>query len=220
MSVVSQTSWQSLWQRIEGEGLTLWKDGEQHFQIVQDYLEKKGLLNSSPTIFIPLAGDCLYASQLYSRGFSVTCTELVEQAVERMKRTFGTSWLRSEVDGCVLWETEDKRGRIWQGNHFDCVKLEKNKFDLVYDKDSFGALPPLQRTQYVQSIESILKEKGHVFLMGAHRMTEKDQGPPYHLEEDVIRENWKRFEILDHMIDFYPLSSQIWKNVVFFLKFS
>jgi hypothetical protein len=53
---------------------------------------------------------------------------------------------------------------------------------------------------------------------GKFKTAEAERGPPFHLTEEVISENWEEFDILDSRVNFYPMVTYNWQPACFLLK--
>ena len=77
------------------------------------------------------------------------------------------------------------------------VELE-NSFDYVLEHTCFCAIPPENRSKYVQSVSKILKPGGILFGLFYRFDPADDKGPPHATSEEEVKELFgKDFEILD-----------------------
>lgn len=56
--------------------------------------------------------------------------------------------------------------RIYEGSIFHLFQDEKQRHDVLYDKDAFGALHPTKRDEYLTVVKQYLKNDALVLLSG------------------------------------------------------
>lgn len=81
-------SWEDL---LDGTGTHLkWKAGEknENYRIAHEFLLGHGVLGAPGTVFIPLAGDGIFAPYIYRQGHTVVAVELIEKAVASLRKRF------------------------------------------------------------------------------------------------------------------------------------
>ena len=83
------------------------------------------------------------------------------------------------------------------------TKLPIANINVLYDKDAFGAILVEQRAPYVERMSSYLADDCLVLLAGASRYTDVDGGPPFNLSEELVKEFWSDFEIVDKQTEQY-----------------
>lgn len=248
MSTVPQapdgdSDWAGTWQDMLGGGPKRWKDGEDagNFQVALDAITSR-LGATELSILIPLAGDTPFVAFAWSQGHHVTALEKVPEAAEQLRKSFpeGTKWhVPRQVGGLELWEVDTiefvgdpfesgltlsagsgPRARIYVGDAFEFVPELESGHDVSVDKDSFGAIPPARRNEYVQVMASYLKPGGVVYLEGKDKPEDqRDAGPPWHLEEGSLTTCWEPagVKFVDTMGELYKLSRPGMRQISYWL---
>lgn len=230
--------WSSTWQDILNGGSPRWKITceESHEKAYAQF--RKHVLKTSTTstkentednkdehnsvknvsVLCPLAGDDPFVRLLYRKGYSVTAIDLVEEAVEEMRRGFGDDennvWTREESEGDIIWRHENGRATLIVGDALRKRPHLNNSFDAVYDKDSFGALSKDLRKPFCDRIAEYTKDNAIVYLESklkkAHlEGTVDTAGPPFSLrKDDLMDENnygGSKFEYIEGLGPIYEL---------------
>lgn len=218
--------WRKRWEEINTTDKLFWKDGDENFQgylIDYNYLQQLGVINPGQSIFIPLSGDCKFASHAFSkpRNHILGINEFVDIAVSNMKSTLGGEFIQQPLspEG-ILWKNHQNTISIWECNFFQ-VSVSA-QYDLIFDKDAFGAIPPDQRKLYVKKISEILKPGGHVFLSVKDKASrDLKSGPPFHIDEKIVSQYWisQKYVLLDQKSSCYEISNPLWKQRGFVLKY-
>lgn len=219
--------WNEVWKDILGGGNKRWKDGEEinNFEVAYNLLVEEGVLSAASqpsSIFVPLCGDCRFVHYAHSRGNSVAGLDGVGAALETLRKQFekGPSFERSDIkEGGVVFTGSDGRITTIQADLFTTpfiteLNLERS-FDLIYDKDAFGAIPPEDRAAYVKIMSRVCKAGGFVFIEGKFRKEEDPTlGPPFHLVTEEIKKQWgaEGFKVLKHYESLYPLKNPEWRQ--------
>jgi len=148
-----------------------------------------------PSVFCPLAGDDPMVHLLWKRGYSVTSIDLVPTAVEALKGKFKEgSWTKMVQDGgqTTAWLHDSGRATLYVGDALRPRAELVNKFDAMYDKDSFGALKREMRTGFCKRISEYCKNDALVYIevkLKDNHEEVKDIGPPFSLKkEDLMDE--------------------------------
>jgi hypothetical protein len=218
--------WAETWNDIISGGSTRWKvtDDASHNIALQNFQSrvKEDPLNVS--VFCPLAGDDPMVHLFYSKGYSVTTIDLVPAAVERMREQFihsepSSQWTQQEEEGTddnkshtVIWKHSSGRATLMVGDALQKHAQLKGKFDAVYDKDSFGALPIECRERFCDRIAEYIKPGGILYLECKRKDNHeqvKDQGPPYSLTKEELMDPTsygQHFQYIQDLGDIYPIS--------------
>lgn len=160
------------------------------------------------TILCPLAGDDPLVHLLWQRGHDVTAIDMVPVALERMRGQFspedGGQWTQSapapsgtgggDGDTVVVWTHSSGRATQYVGDALIVRPELKHRFDAVYDKDSFGALPVELRQAYCARLADYTKPGAIVYievkLRDDHNESRDVVGPPFSLNrDDLMRPN-------------------------------
>ena len=110
--------------------------------------------NNMLRILCPLAGDDPFVHYAWSQGHDVTAIDIVPDALASMRSQFGDGgkkdvvdkddWSVEEVsdrnDSSKVWKHKSGRATLYEGDVLMKRPQLVQSFDLVYDKDSFGAL--------------------------------------------------------------------------------
>jgi hypothetical protein len=162
---------------------------------------------SSLNILCPLAGNDLFVKYAWTQGHSVTAIDLLPQAVTSMRKHFSgddddADWTRTdyavtttnseskelENGGMVCcWQHKSDRVTLYQGDITTSISDLNGTFDAIYDKDSFGAIPPSIRSAFCTRMSDYLKVGGILYSEVKFKSDDnpdRHTGPPYHLEKD------------------------------------
>lgn len=180
------------------------------------------------SILCPLAGDDLFVVNAWKHGHKVTAIDFVSEAIEAMKTTFGNDlheWKKrdnTELDknsNIVKWTSNDNKITLYQANMLqpipdlliaDDAAAQSNKFDVVYDKDSFGALEKNMRNEYCQRITDYTRPGSILYCEVKNRENEdKLMGPPFHITKQDLIEHFSEFEHVAELGEIYPLPSSM-----------
>ena len=110
--------------------------------------------NNMLRILCPLAGDDPFVHYAWSQGHDVTAIDIVPDALASMRSQFGDGgkkdvvdkddWSVEEVsdknDSSKVWKHESGRATLYEGDVLMKRPELVQSFDVIYDKDSFGAL--------------------------------------------------------------------------------
>lgn len=95
--------------------------------------------------------------------------------------------------------------------------LDSGSFTMAFDKDAFGFCNPETRDQYAESVSRLvncdgcwllwtasqfcrqLAPKSIIYMEVKERKADKEEGPPFHISEEIILKHWKEFEIVKRL---------------------
>lgn len=172
---------------------------------VNDDDENDKSTTSMKEILCPLAGDDPMVYLLWRRGYSVTAMDLVPVAMERMREQFSSNdgeWTTttttessSSTSSQTIWSHSSGRALQYVGDALQVRPELRRKFDAVYDKDSFGALPVNLRQSYCARLAEYTKPGGIVYMEVKYRDdhdTVRDVvGPPFSMtEQDILDDRY------------------------------
>lgn len=193
--------WADTWNDILEGGSQRWKItcNESHQKVISrldSFLEdkKNNSNDASPlSVFCPLAGDDPIVHLLWKRGYSVTSIDLVPQAVAQMRNHFKEgSWMSDEQeDGTTVWKHDSGRATLYVGDALVSRPELMNKFDAVYDKDSFGALQKDMRAGFCKRISEYTKQGATIYIevkLKDNHNDVKHIGPPFSLKKEDLME--------------------------------
>lgn len=203
--------WSDTWADILAGGNQRWKITSEtshamalaHFQRFvsepKPEASAPGYESPPPSVFCPLAGDDPFVHLLWSKGYSVTAIDRVPAAVGAMRAHFGPAeeWSKiiSEEGGgtTTVWKHQSGRATLLVGDALQSRSSLKGKFDAVYDKDSFGALPTELRRDFCARVADYTKIGGILYLeckLKENHEDARDVGPPYSLTKvDLMNED-------------------------------
>jgi len=241
--------WFEKWSNIAAGGIAGWKDGEHllNHKVAYEFLATHNVpLSPAPrTILVPLCGDSLFVPFAFSRGHRVVAIDLVPVAIQALQKRFPKDTQFSPLapaptpDSKVQVTTTTATGdaaefqpeggagaaaaTLIAGDFLVPLPKEvlaKGSVDVVFDKDSFGALGPNERARYVPRVREYLKPGGFVLLECKWKDTNRDAGPPYHVSQEMVKAEWvdAGFEVVGHQESFYPLNFDHMKQQCFLLK--
>ena len=100
---------------------------------------------------------------------------------------------------------------MYEGDVFENRLELYNKFDAVYDKDSFGALNLETRATYCQRLAEYTKDDACVYVEVKYKENEELRafGPPFHVDVDdlVMKSNFgTNFKHLSSLGQVYELT--------------
>lgn len=190
-------------------------------------------------IFCPLAGDDPFVHCAWSHGHDVTALDIVPDALDVMRATFGvdaSDWSSSSFSTAAVTAADALTGvgrddgdddggtnaavNIWKHKSGRATLIESDvltnmpelakSFDVVYDKDSFGALSLDDRSEYCMRISEYLRDGGVLYVEVVNKDAGRDSGgPPYHVEEEdlMLPCNFgMHFEYVCYLGEVYPLN--------------
>lgn len=210
-------TWSDTWNDITNGGNPRWKVNDlSSKQIALGHITKHASDPTSLDILCPLAGDDQFVHYAWTQGHRVTAIDLVPVAVEKMRRQFSTDddcWSKEEQDNdMVVWKHKSGTATLYQGSIFTPLPELKERFDAVYDKDSFGALDMNMRTNFCKLITTYVKPTNGVLYTEVKfkdNITRRNQGPPFHVEKkDLMQPEafGNTFEYVCSLGEVYKLS--------------
>ena len=219
MSLDVSSGWGGYWDNIISGKHTYWKitDEEKHLQALSYFQKYVKGEPSNTSVFCPLAGDDPMAYLLFSKGYSVTCIDLVPEAVEEMKSQFGKDesesiWTKEEKYNTIIWSHVSGRATLMVGDALQSRSELVNSFDAVYDKDSFGALPVSLRDGFCERIGEYVRKDGVVYIeckLKENHEEVKNEGPPFSLTGPDLMSYYGKvgFEYVEGLGEVYELDA-------------
>jgi hypothetical protein len=122
------------------------------------------------------------------------------------------SWTKDDTSQpkTTIWKHSSGRATLCAGDMLQKRPEFHQQFDVVYDKDSFGALDKDMRSPYCQRLAEFLKDDGIVYTEVKHKEdpAARSFGPPFHIEKDDLMEPSSfgtEFEYIDGLGNIYDL---------------
>ena len=189
-------SWSETWKDIlEEGGSKRWKvdDIEAKQKALTHIIDATSSSNTPLRILCPLAGDDPFVHYAWIQGHDVTAIDIVPEALKEMRCQFGENnqedWSSSSNNnGGIVWKHKSGRATLYEGDMLMKRPELQNTFDVVYDKDSFGALNLDMRKAYCQRLSEFVKSDGVVYVEVKNKESGREFGPPYHVEKDDLME--------------------------------
>jgi Thiopurine S-methyltransferase (TPMT) len=219
--------WQKRWHLIVEQGQQFWKADEAELIKVANYCIESpivALASRRRRLLIPFSGDCLFAVHAYNAMASsarVDCVEIAPLAIQSLKEKFADKNLTETPIAGDAWTLSDDGkvhrsacGRVcifehsvlddeWPG--FD------EPYDMVYDKDAFGAVAPEHRQRYIDAVLSRTSDDAVLLFEVKEKAADRDSGPPFHIDEATLSSAFgKRFDKWTHLDPLYTLSRDDW----------
>lgn len=141
-------------------------------------------------IFLPLCGKAVDLKWLADDGHDVVGLECAEKGCreffEEQDMPYTTENL-TECEGKVFKATTDKKIAIYCCDFFKISSKTLGKFDCIWDRGSFVAIPVTQRKQYSNIITPTM-HKDTVYLLDSFLVDNTVfGGPPFNCTEDDIK---------------------------------
>jgi len=191
--------WSDDWNNIVRGGNPRWKVTDLSAKtIALGHITEYASDVPSLDILCPLAGDDQFVHYAWTQGHRVTAIDLVPAAVEEMRKQFSDEdgcWSKEEqANGMVVWKHESGTATLYQGDVFTPLPELEDKFDVVYDKDSFGALDLHMRTNFCKQVATYVKQTSGILYTEVKFKkdasgTGRNQGPPFHVEKEDLMQS-------------------------------
>lgn len=140
-------------------------------------------------VYIPMCGKALELKWFYARGYRVVGVEFVEWVARSFFVDNGLPLVEDlcPVLKCKIFQTPDKRLRIFVCSVFDFDKSCAGEMDIVWDRGAFGSTPMELKHRYMAVMKSLLAPN---FSYALETMTFDDdefKGVPTNVPESVLR---------------------------------
>jgi SAM-dependent methyltransferase len=124
----------------------------------------------SPGKMLVICAGRGYDARLFARrGFQVTAVDFADQAVKEMQ-----SMLNPDLSMEVI-----------QADLFDLPAFMQAEFDYILEYTCFCAIDPQRRTDYIESVSSLLKPGGYYIAL-AFPIAQRTGGPPFLVTPDEL----------------------------------
>jgi hypothetical protein len=213
---IKMSSWNDTWSDILNGGPKRWKvdDVEAKQKALTHITDAISSSDNTPLrILCPLAGDDPFVHYAWSQGHDVTAIDLVPAALKAMRLQFGENsdedWSSTSRTSGTVWKHKSGRATLYQGDMLMRRPELQSSFDVIYDKDSFGALNRDMRRAYCQRLSEFIKGDGVVYVEVKNKESGREFGPPYHVEKDDLMEETSfgcAFDYVKGLGEVYPLN--------------
>lgn len=219
--------WSETWNDILSGGPKRWKvDDIEAKQTALTHITGATSSDTPLRILCPLAGDDQFVHYAWSQGHDVTAIDIVPDALKAMRVQFGENdtedWSStSNNGGGVVWKHKSGRATLYEGDILMKRPELQSSFDVVYDKDSFGALNLDMRRPYCQRLSEFVKSNGVVYVEVKNKESGREFGPPYHVEKNDLMEETSfggAFDYVKSLGEVYPLKMGGFKQVGHILR--
>ena len=156
----------SFWEKSYRSGRTGWDLG-MPTPVFQRLAESEIF---SPGKMLVICAGRGYDARLFARrGFQVTAVDFADQAVKEMQ-----SMLNPDLSMEVI-----------QADLFDLPAFMQEEFDYILEYTCFCAIDPQRRTDYIESVSSLLKPGGYYIAL-AFPIAQRTGGPPFLVTPDEL----------------------------------
>lgn len=228
-SIIKMGGWSETWNDILNGGSKRWKvdDVEAKQKALTHITDATSSDNTPLRILCPLAGDDPFVHYAWSQGHDVTAIDIVPDALKAMRFQFGENnqedWssTSSNGGGGVVWKHKSGRATLYEGDMLMKRPELQSSFDVVYDKDSFGALNLDMRRPYCQRLSEFVKSDGLVYVEVKNKESGREFGPPYHVEKNDLLEESSfggAFDYVKSLGEVYPLKMGGFKQMGHILR--
>lgn len=145
-------TWRDVWET----GQTRWH----HTNLNQIFVKTYNTITSGKhglTFLIPLCGKALELAWLYHQGNVVIGIEAVEKGVKEFLQENNLEYTMEKFDVGLLYQTLDKRLRIYCADFFKLSSDIIGQVDCVWDRGSLVAINKEDREKYAAMMKSYLK---------------------------------------------------------------
>ena len=156
----------SFWEESYRSGRTGWDLG-MPTPVFQRLAESKQF---PPGKMLVICAGRGYDARLFARlGFQVTAVDFADEAVKEMQ-----SMLNPDLSMEVI-----------QADLFDLPTFMKEEFDYILEYTCFCAIDPQRRSDYIESVSSLLKPGGYYIAL-AFPIAKRSGGPPFLVTPDEL----------------------------------
>ncbi|KAL7539146.1 hypothetical protein ACHAXR_009048 [Thalassiosira sp. AJA248-18] len=210
-------TWKDTWRDIQSGGPKRWKvdDLEAKKIALAHIVEHHGSSSDGPMrILCPLAGDDPFVHYAWSQGHDVTAIDIVPDALKALRSLFGGDmgdWTsESKKKSELIWKHKSGRATFFEGDMLMKRPELLQSFDVIYDKDSFGALHLDMRPKFCERLSEFIKNDGTLYVEVKNKESgDKESGPPFHVEKHDLMESTSfgvSFEHVASLGEVYPLT--------------
>ncbi|XP_045160399.1 probable thiopurine S-methyltransferase [Mercenaria mercenaria] len=164
--------------------------------MLKKHIQKLTLGKNRQTVFVPLCGKSLDLNWLIEQGHDVVGNECVDAACkqfyEENKIPYTTEKLNG-IEGVLYKATDGKSIKIYRCDCFDLSSKLCGKFDCIWDRGGFVALPVKERKRYANVIKSLMKPDCRYLLDCFLVDNTTFGGPPFNCTEEDVSKCFEQF---------------------------
>lgn len=174
-----------------------------HYDGVNPVLEnfyKEMKLQAGDKVFIPLCGKSGDIFWLMQKEVEVVGVELSEMAIVEFFTERKLDYQVKDQNDFKIYKSNNLT--IYCGDLFNLTSIYSEKFDAVYDRAAFVAMPKNMRNDYLMAIKKFVSVNSRILLQTLSYGSSEFQGPPFSVNineyESVLE---KTFTLMDESID-------------------
>jgi thiopurine S-methyltransferase len=178
----------SMWSKKWKTGSIGWHRPKVHESLLK--FENDLLPNKNSRVLVPLCGktvDMAYLAQ-HENVQQVVGIDGIAKAMQAFSKEHPN--LKVELtpneEGSPFDAWKGESITLLRGDFFDLQREQGEPFDAVWDRGSLIAIDPSMREQYVNVLGRTIAPRGRILL--ATFVANKEGGPPYSMDEPLIRE--------------------------------
>lgn len=183
--------WDNCWQR-ESQPFHL---AEAHTFLVK-YVEQ--YFSKDKKIFVPLSGKSVDLVFLAEQGYYPVGVEFNPKAINRFieeQQLEFSSQNFPVANGNQLTRYHNDAMEVWLADFFDITEKHLGKFEQVYDRAAFIALPETMRADYAKHLKTLLAEHATILLVTMDYQPDEMSGPPFHITLDEIKQQFPEGQV-------------------------
>ncbi|KAL4236642.1 hypothetical protein ACF0H5_005027 [Mactra antiquata] len=164
--------------------------------MLQKHIQKLTVGKTKQRVFVALSGKTLDMKWLLEQGHEVVgndCADLAcKQFFEEHKIPYKTEKL-SGIDGTVYKATDGQLITLYRCDCFELSSKIIGKFDCIWDRGGFVAIPVKERKRYAASIQDLMKQDCRYLLDCFLVDNEIFGGPPFNCNEENVKECFTKY---------------------------
>lgn len=148
-------------------------------------------------VFVPLCGKTMDLIYLADQGHEVIGLEYSKGAIERFCEENSLHFTTEKLAEApfVLYKTNEKNIKVYQGNMFDMSPEICGKFDAAFDRGSFVAINLDDHKAYSDLMSSVLKPDGKILMESLSYKSATYGGPPHSISKDDLTASFTAFKM-------------------------
>ncbi|KAL7635687.1 UNVERIFIED_CONTAM: hypothetical protein RMT77_013504 [Armadillidium vulgare] len=196
-----------MYETLWSKNLTPWETSEAH-----PYLrEHSSALAFCPPkrVLVPFCGNAVELKWFYEKGLEVVGVEFVENAVKKFFTQHNLKYEVKEIQEKTIYETLDKRLKIYVSDFLDIQVNDIGTFDVIWDRLAQVAVKPCVREKYSNLMKTFCKKEFTYFLFTLQfEKPGNPDGVPIpvsHEESKKMYDSWSQMKLVfqkDAMEDF------------------